>query len=425
MLNDLLIDHTAIHSLKRRPTLSEDLPRRTRELLQVTEQLLLAEKIWICDSVTEETQAQTMEFVDRLTSQGLVRAKNDGVLRIARFSPAQIKTACQLAAPRLYELLSNRPPSVIASLMTEESYLLRPSGAQPLSYQSLSAYRFGTNDALSYCSRATAGKGWLPSSALPLMNSDLYRWFRNALREFPDDNDPFWEKFNAMSRWVFNEQLAVQLGSEESRTFYAPALGRAKLLDRLATQGWVGKLEGLEKSLSKYFREDPAFLASLAELSPANSTRLPIFGIWVFSRLSQRPSLEDLVQAISDLRKSKQVANVREYFYQDSGSKVYDNEIDDIARDVFEEVKRRNPNGFRTKESPGVWKVVWKVPMLFGLTIEKAKEFKGSTAVEKRAFLRGLLRPTQSLLAGVVDEGFTFNSAAPLLLEKAKSILCE
>jgi len=427
MLSEVLLDHTSLHTLRPRLIEPEDLAARAREVLQVTENLLFADTLWVSDTVTSETMDWTNRIYAIFAKHGLGNARGSGYFRISQVSQGDLLKICRRAAPTVFDCVRDLPMKSLALTPEEASYGVRPHGAQPTDYERLFSFKFGSEHAMDYVHGSVLAKGWLPSSTLPLLNADLFRWLKQTADLPTPERNSVHLQFNTICRWKFNQELAGELGEDGAPVSYIPAFGRATAIDRLHLMRWRSELEKLEIALKNEFVGKPQLFPDFGEYTPTHDVSLPLFGIWILTSLKEDCKLEDLVEAIVKARGHRHVRNIKAWL-----NSQCDHEIDLVCEEVRQEIQKTYPTGVPDQTEPPKYKSTIKFvlkPWLspFQWEVQHQEDVLGSTWAEKKRFLVRKLKfmsREATILTGLIEKSFLRSKDHPVL-RRVGSLLAE
>lgn len=422
MYGEMFIDHTSVHSVVRSDLRSEELAARTREVLQLVEELLFADVLWLCDTVTSETFDHSMRLASGLRSSGVTSSRNDGVLRVAFFSQSQIEHACRESAARLYDFVSDLTAGDLEKSVERLGYPTRPIGAQEFSYDRVVGLRYGSPQAEEHLQGCFRGKGWIPSSALSLANCDLYSWLAECHRSFGGMSESAMLAYNILSRWKFNEQLAHLLDGEGAGVSYAPAYGRARAIEALHAGAWPVRLASLEAFLRNASEDAGAVLQGLGEFAPSKEMGLPLFGVGVLRALPVNCTLEHLGEGIARARENRALVGFKSWLAEAS-----EEDIPRVAQEAATEFVTTYSRGAKSApQKKGKYKLVFELPIMpTFLKVSREEEYSGSTFREKMVSLRRhfTLSPEATKLVALLDSAFGPDGEEARLMERVRDLV--
>lgn len=325
MFKEILIDHTSVHALRPFAGSADQLSVRANELLQFVENLLLADVVWICDTVTSETMHETMRYYRILLKHGIARTKYEGSVRIAEFNQEQILKAVTAAATPIKDTVARYGASDWRRLSGTLAYRMRPAGAQPVDFRSLAAIPFASQQAAEYIQTGLKEMGWKTAALAPLLSAPLHLWLQGLVATFPDPASPVYDTLNTVFRWRYNEQLAMILSGPEAQPIdYVPAIGRAKSIEYLSEYSWAARLRHIERNASEAItgRDDVATM--FLGLGPTIDYPLPLFGAWAVSQLTPGCTLDHLIEKISELKRSPEIISVKRWLIDADTASICD-----------------------------------------------------------------------------------------------------
>lgn len=196
-----------------------------------------------------------------------------------------------------------------------------------------------------------------------------------------------------------------------------PAYGRGVLLEEQLDRSWVFSPQ-IFRDLHGKLWEDTNFRTNLSDFVPSKNIPIPIFGMWVLSKIPENATFEVLLAKILELRETKEVIRFHELF-----------QLDNITSDIVkQEVYREliNELNFRKKENK--YKIgingELKIPIYF-MEI-KASLFNGDiNQISIRRFLNRhiKMRKTSTLITKLLENSILTNETQQKLLKTAISIL--
>nr|VFJ68167.1 MAG: hypothetical protein BECKDK2373B_GA0170837_12076 [Candidatus Kentron sp. DK] len=303
MLNDILIDHTSIHSVFSKKAYS---PRvsvfQVREVLKIIESLLLPKRIWVANFVSRNTWDLTEKFFGYLNDSHLANPVDGGDVRSVLFSHEQKKKICRYAAPNIYQIVSQWKIDSVAN-DTSLSYKVRPDGADSLNFVALSNISYDSDESKDLIDKYTDAGGWGNTASLFLMNHDLLVWLKIITQKFPDPNHVIYSHLNTLARWQLNESTASAVANEvDGQVYYMPAYGRGLSIENSIQESWNVSQERISQRMSEKAWLDERVRSLIAGFVPTSKTSFPMFGLWVLSKIRKETDINDLLDLIKELR---------------------------------------------------------------------------------------------------------------------------
>jgi len=417
LYSEILIDHTSLHAIiGRQSYLPEYFIGHFRELCRFIEYTLLADVVFICNTVTPETMDVTQRALELFLKHGLTNPRGDKKFRTGTFTHQMIRDACTGAAHKMYEDVHSFNVKDLRAVSTVNSdYLLRPLGAQNLNFRNVANIPFGTDKTEEYIQEYIPKLGWGPTSCIPLLNSNLYVWFQGIAKQIRSDFDAAFSTINTISRWKFNEQLSSVLSTNDAAVRYIPSYGRAEVIDQFLRHTWEKNLEDLEKFFNKKIRENEVLEKIFVEMAPTAEHRLPVLGMWVVSKLPENPTFEHLIEQIVALQSHKYVTELKRYIFTDTLL-----ELDRINRDITREIK-----AYKKVQPKGALDQVLietsvKIPLPF---IEFTSGNKRTVPELLHSITKRFDHPVTTLLTGFIKDIVPLATLKTDVFDKAKSVL--
>ncbi len=420
----ILIDHTSLHSLRRRPISNEELGLRAREILQLIDYLLLSDIIWISNTEPKDIWDTSDLIIQRFIDNGLARNDNQGILRVANITPKQYHNLCKTAAPFIYENLSSFNLSDLRKCIINNEYELSPSKVAPSRFFELLDYEFGDSKSDKFINLGTNTFDWRGTACPALMNSSLFRWIKNHITKRIRKNDLSLCQLNTLFRWQINTQIARTI---DENIIYYPAVGRALSLDQHNNLLWNKKINFIEQSLTRTLKQnesDNELKLLLSEIGPSLHSELPIFGLLVILSLNDDCNLEDLLKKIYEFKSDERLVYTSNWINETDFSKIVS-----ICANVEKEVKKRVTYVKSTKFKSGIKaRNVIKIPLIPHIwQIQIEGEFgheKDYTLHNLLPWFRKRIRPT-TVLSGFISEIFQHKDVYNLVMRRISSIIKE
>lgn len=358
MYKEILLDHTSMHAMRPFQQGTDQLAVRANELLQLIEHLLLADVVWICDTVTRKTMSETLVYYKEFIRHGLANPRSDGGIRIAHFTPEQIRGAAKSASALIRDTITRYDANDLLRLSGTSAYGTRPTGAQPFDFHSLAAIEFGSQQAEDYIQDGLQELGWKTAALAPLLNSSLHFWLRGLVANIPDPVSPVYTTINTVFRWRYNEQLALLLSKPEGcGVDYVPAIGRARSIEYFTETSWAAKLRRLEQESTQAIENRGELLKMFDGLGPTFDYPLPLFGTWVVSQLKPGCTLSDLIEKIAELRYSSEVISVKQWLLEADTSSInsFGNDLRERLGKLFASTDSAASTKLLKMPNPLVW----------------------------------------------------------------------
>jgi hypothetical protein len=424
MYSELLLDHTALHTLRKRNVANEELPARAREVTQLVENLIFADAVWVCDTVTPQTMDWTSRVFGELEDCGLSGPRGDKLFRVTHITQSNLLEACRNAAPQVYDYVSDLGASDLRRSRTDRPYMVRPAGAQEMDFVSLTRLGFGTEKAADYVHSSISAKGWLPSSTIPLLDGDLFVWLKRLSNDARNKDDPAYIQFNTICRWKFNEQLAIQLHGEHPNVIYAPAYGRAVAIDEIHGDALTARLAKLQASLGEELSKLRTLSSEVRRYATPKEVGLPLFGIGVLQSLKEGCDIRDLVEQISNVRNDGRVRHIKKLLANGSSE-----EIRATCTEVALEINRAHPKGLGKSTAPNklrsTLKLVAKLPFFpVQWEAQNNQDMPTSTWKEKKDWLRRKFTMSReaTILTGLVEKAL-LREKRSIVLDRIRSLI--
>lgn len=418
LYSEILIDHTSLHSLMKSKTESENLVPRMRELFKFIENILLSDVVWICDTVTPQTMSITEGFIEMFLKHGLAHSRADGKFRVGKFTNNQIRNACLNASKDVFEYVNKFSIKELRESVDRNVYQLRPFGAQEMNFESIAKIPFNSLESEKYIQKCLIDLGWGPSSCLPLLDSNLYTWFKEISKHSISNSDVAYSQFNTICRWKFNKELAELLSDNEQKVNYVPSYGRSKTLLSLNKYEWQQKLEQIEVASNHAIRTDDTIINIFREVSPTYDFPVPLLGMWIISKLSDKPTFEDLLEKIAEYQNSDLINQLKANLFSDSNI-----ETNRIKEEISKELKYNQKKRNKTELS---YEAVIKIPIIPKFVDLQAKATKKYATPDVKKWIREQFNHNlTTLLTGFIEDIVKVEKSNSEILNKAKSILCE
>jgi|GEM_PF-6191724 len=321
----LLIDHTTLHSLVPRSIGSRVFS--LRGILQLAEELFLADEIWITDAEGGQTWRLSSEIIDQLEQGGLAHPDGSGLVKILHVSSTRLVDILKTASVGLYEDL--------LALEIDDSYAnysklrqrakihvahIRPAGTIAHDYVSFLSKvpKWDSKEREQVLAEAVEEKEFASSAALFLVNEDLFRWGKKCVSINSNADDPLYDHLRVLCRWHINSAHATLPGKSnlnrgDEVVHYAPAYGRTLALGQTYIPNDVATLHFLDSELYKGWAESRG-QAHAAVGASATSPKLPLVGAAVLLKLKESASLQELFSTIGELRDDKTLMPLRKWW---------------------------------------------------------------------------------------------------------------
>lgn len=331
MYSEVLVDHTSFHGLRKRLLKPEDLPTAARELYQIVENLVIADTVWLTNSVTPQSMNATAELIESFEEHGLANSRSNAAIRIAQISTSRLREACIRTAPRIAGIVDHLHETDLLRAGVAAGHSLQPFGAQVIDYSSLEGLQYGSQEALEFVERSLEARGWGPVSILPLLNADLWRWFRDLGPSAAHHRTL--RSFSTICRWQLNEEFAAGLTEAASAVNYSPAFGRVSTIEHITQRRLEIRLKQLEAGLNKATSSFRDLRKYLDVLGPSIDVPIPFVGLWVVQTLPEKCTLGDLIARIAELRADSRIRELKRWLREaDEGAQLQ--AIEEIAAEL-------------------------------------------------------------------------------------------
>lgn len=417
---DILVDHTSIHALISGVTDKKSLPWKALEVFHFIEEVLLSDRVWVCDTVNKQTAENTERFFDLLRKHGLSTYENTGSLVLTRFTKDDILSCCKSAAVDVDRYVNSVDVERLSDI-SKTNMLLRPKGSQPLDFTAVTKIPFGSNDAEEFIQAALKERGWLPMAAMPLLNPHLYRWLEDFEISHPSPDHYAYRQLNTIFRWQFNEKICKKLaGNINSPVSYVPAIGRVQTIEEVLSKDFHRKKAIVRSLIAEVIDREDDLKAALGGLTPTARYPLPFLGIWVFSQLSSNPTIDELFQKIAELRTDRKILRFKSLLQDIDEENAYYIQ-QELQAEVQDFVKKQRS----LKQSrPKKFEASIKIPLLlFDVEIKKDFDAIALSNLIKKQIKRVTKDEMTVILTGLVEDCFSTLNLEDDTLDKLTSVL--
>ena len=344
MYREILVDHTSFHALQERGIDSRRISFATRQLLQLVENILLADTVWLTDTVTPGSMQVTAKTLEVFEKHGLNDARSEGKIRVARFTDSTLREVCERAAPRVFNIVQNIQGDDLLMPGSQLKYALQPAGAQSINYDRIRSLYLGSEEAEDYIGASIEARGWLPVSTLPLLHPDLWEWFQDLTASI---NDPSaLRSFSTICRWQMNVEAARRLSVNASTIDYTPALGRSVTIEKVVRHSAASKLRSLESQINRTLWDMRNVGEHLKQMGPTIDFPIPLIGLWVILGLPERCTQDHLAERLVELQKHSWIRSLRDFI-----ASADEDSIALVIKEVGDELRHsylERPGGYRT-----------------------------------------------------------------------------
>jgi hypothetical protein len=333
--NEVLIDHTMLQSLCKRPRDRTQIELRTRELLQLIEHLLLKDVIWISNLVTGPAEDTSESLLSQFQQFGLTDNRNEGIIRKTAFSSKQHKTAIEGAASEILLTTGKMKIQDLRNCIENTQYELRPIiGTAPLRYHSLLNIAYNSNEAHQLIEKGLESCDWEANVSPAFFNKGLYEWLMEIHKHASGHADKAYAQYNTVVRWGINSKLCEQLSKPNRKpVLYSPAFGRGLSLQRQFDFSFNRFQQLLFDRVIRRLQSADELKNLILSLNPYTVTDIPLFGMWALLKLPENCSLENLLEKIIVLRDHEYIVETRK-LVNDGNSKETDSICDTVYREV-------------------------------------------------------------------------------------------
>lgn len=375
--DEVLIDHTTLHALRKGPVDRETLDLRALGLLQLVEHLLLFETIWVSTFDSASVLDESHEIFELFHKFGMADTAQTAPVRWAQVTREEYRRACRRAAPKISDRLHCASASKLRDEFRAVKLADRPSGAQELGFSKVASIVPESDAAHSYIEKAMETKGWEKVGCVPLLHAPLHRQVKDLVEQVEGDDDIACRQLNVVMRCELNAALAMEISSD---AVHSPAFGRGFRLEKRAETLWRDSRGRMEKALNPVLRrygDEMDMNELISWLGPTLDSEVPLFGIWLLLKLPENCTREQLLEQIA-LERGKSGGPVRKMGHL--LATTHDDTWEEACREVEKELLGTLPRSARPVRPPS-WKRESKmsVKLPFGLfqyewSFKKAEE---------------------------------------------------
>lgn len=348
---NILVDHTTFHTLN--AGLHQSGPARAVPgVLQLFEELLLADTIWIADTESTQTLSGTYRVINALQNAGLAKSTNSGVVRIAHFSPESFRKVIDTASRSLSNhLILRGTPATLVGQLRERGLVdagpLKPAGVLPIDFHALikKIGRWSSNNREAVLQQALVDHKF-NSTVLPFLVSEpLFSWLVSCVVMAPEPSDPIYTHLMTLARLSINSSLAVSISDDISSedtppVLYVPAPARAKALATNYLSVKADAVYFLQNKLAALYGEAHSH-QSVANIPYSATFPMPVLGASLMLSLPPDATLPDYLAEISQQREAPPFVAFRRWLSGNPTPEEVDVLVSKVQRRL--NVPRRSP----------------------------------------------------------------------------------